>query len=82
MSCFDCGTAATYVMHPLELVACPDCFRAWIREESLSVEAVEAAVGAFHVSNQPYAEHCARFDAEMLSRTRAWVAARKTARAA
>ena len=81
--CVSCGTSATYVMFPLELVACANCFRDWIREESLSVEAIEAAIGVFHVNQTgSYSEHVKLFDAELSKRTRAWVAERKTARAA
>lgn len=71
--CFCCGAPAAYVLFPLELVGCADCFRAWIREESLSVEAIEAAVGIFATD---YAAHMKAFDAEMSKRTAAWVAER------
>lgn len=77
--CIRCGAAGAHVLHPLELVACDDCFRLWIRDESCSIEAVEAAVGKFHVSNQPYREHMARYDAELTRRTLEWA---KTSRAA
>ncbi len=74
--CVKCGAAGSYVMHPLKRVACADCYRAWIRDESCSVEAVEAAVGRFHVNaTGSYSEHCARFDAELLKRTTEWVKA-------
>lgn len=61
-------------MFPLELVACADCMTAWTREESCSVEAVEAVVGVFSNYAGPgsYQEHCKRFDAELLARTMAW----------
>lgn len=69
--CIRCGASGVYVTHPLKLVACDDCYRAWIRDESCSFEVVEAAVGWYDRS-RPYAEHCKRFDAELLARTQAW----------
>lgn len=70
--CIRCGAAGAYVIHPLELVACDDCYLAWIRDKSCSVDAVETAVGKFHVSNQPYSEHMERYTAELTRRTHAW----------
>ena len=73
--CFACGASGTHVLFPLELVGCQECFLAWIREESLSVEAVETAVGTFNGTG--YAAHASRFDAELMRRTRAWVDERR-----
>ena len=71
--CVRCGADATQTLHPLSLKACDDCERAWLREESLSVEAVLAVVGAFPEARVPYREHFKRFAAELLKRTEAWV---------
>lgn len=70
--CIRCGTNATRTLHPLSMKACDDCERAWLREESLSQDAVAKAIGPWP-GERSYREHCAVFDAELLKRTTAWV---------
>lgn len=75
MKCFKCPSRATSVLLPLELVACADCERAWLREESLSTESVIEAIGEFGKSGRGYVEHLKAFAAELLKRTEAWAKA-------
>ena len=77
--CIRCGAAASHVLHPLELVACVDCYLLWIRDESLSVETLEAEGWKWRTPGQSYLQHSKRFDAELLRRTTEWA---KKARAA
>lgn len=72
-TCVRCGTKATRLLLPLELFACGECHTAWTRDESCSVETVEAVVGKFN--GKDYAAHMKRFVAELLKRTEAWALA-------
>lgn len=70
--CIRCGTQASHVLHPLELVACDSCTHAWLDEESLSTDSILSAVGEFDPKRVKYDKHCAAFDAELLKRTLEW----------
>jgi hypothetical protein len=70
--CIRCGAAGAHVLFPLELVACESCSHAWIAEESLSVEAVCAALGLSPKPEDFTKSHQVRFDVELLRRTLAW----------
>jgi hypothetical protein len=73
MSCARCGAEARHVAHPLRLVFCEPCMSLWLREPSCSFEAVCAAAGLSpEYRSEP--NRFARFDAELLKRTRAWIA--------
>ena len=75
--CIRCGAAGSFVMFPLEHVACVQCMSVWLREESCSVEIIEAVVGKFNGVDHP--GHMKRFVAELLKRTEAWARAWRAA---
>lgn len=78
MSCARCGAEASHVAHPLELVFCSPCMSLWLREPSCSLEAVCIAAGlsvVYRPGEAPtYQGRSERFAAELLRRTRVWVA--------
>lgn len=83
MSCARCGAEASQVAHPLKVVFCSPCMSLWLREPSCSLEAV--CIGAklsvvYRPGETPtYQGRSERFDAELLRRTREWIAAAKEA---
>lgn len=81
MNCARCGAEASQVAHPLQLVFCAPCMSLWLREPTCSLEAVCIAAG-LSVVYQPGAEptyqgRSEKFDAELMQRTKAWIAKEK-----
>lgn len=77
--CIRCGAAGSHVLHPLELVACADCYRDWIRDESLSLETILGALGFSGDPTRYTKAQGSAIDAELERRTIAWARAGREA---
>lgn len=78
--CAACGALASWDVW--ELPICVACHGEWIRDERFSAGTINAALGLGNTPEEFTEAGHQRYCAEATKRTRAWVAERRTARAA
>lgn len=77
--CIRCGAQASHVLHPLELVACVDCYLLWIRDEECSLESILRALNFTGDPTRYTKAQGSAIDAELERRTIAWARAGREA---